>query len=54
MYPYYSELRSYEQELLMKAAADRDNRLNKEEQRVQYDTLMDLEWGVGFLGRAHP
>jgi len=38
----------------LKVAIDRDNRLNGEERRIYDDTVCELEFGPGFLRRAHP
>lgn len=38
----------------LKVALDRDDRLNGEEKRVYEDTQCELEFGPGFLRRAHP
>jgi hypothetical protein len=38
----------------MRLAAERDDRFNAEETRVYNDTNIELEFGSGFLLRAHP
>lgn len=38
----------------MRLAAERDGRLNAEETRIYNDTNIELEFGSGFLLRAHP
>jgi hypothetical protein len=38
----------------IRIARDRDGRFNREEQKVYNDTLIELEYGPGFLLRAHP
>ena len=38
----------------LRVAIDRDDRLNAEERRVYTDTACELEFGPGFLRRAHP
>jgi hypothetical protein len=35
-------------------AVERDNALNFEERRMYEDTATELEYGEGFLRRAHP
>lgn len=37
-----------------RVALDRDNRLNDEEQWIYNLTMTELEFGNGFLQRAHP
>jgi hypothetical protein len=38
----------------LRTALDRDDRLNVDEKRVYEDTKCELEFGPGFLRRAHP
>lgn len=38
----------------MRLAAERDGRFNSEETRIYNDTKVELEFGSGFLLRAHP
>jgi hypothetical protein len=38
----------------LRLALERDAKFNTEEQWVYDDTAIELEYGVGFLRRAHP
>lgn len=38
----------------LRVALDRDDRLNFEERQIYTDTASELEFGPGFLRRAHP
>lgn len=50
-YSYQDEAR---QSIALRAALDRDDRLNPEERRAKTDAILDCEYGPGFLLRAHP
>lgn len=52
--PGYADRSETNQTFRLRAALDRDSRLNAAERQVYEDTECELIYGPGFFRRAHP